>query len=275
MTDDRRVPRDLEEALRALGRALETSTPTDYPDRVLQQLVRESDAPRGAGTSSISPRRWTARRVLASAAAVLVVAMVLTLANPSARRAVASWFGFAGVEIRHSPTPPLPTPTTPAALHAGRQVTWAEARQASRFRVAQPANLRRPEKVLLRRNAGSVVVTLAYRAAPPLKPTKDTGYALILTEIYDAGRPVLQKILLTGATAVPVQVDGSRGVFVRGPQEIINLDDSRQVQGQPVFHEVAARASANTLIWSRGTTTYRLEGDFSQGRALALAESLK
>ena len=52
---------------------------------------------------------------------------------------------------------------------------------------------------------------------------------------------MLQKILLTGASAVPVRIDGDSGVFIRGPQEIINLDHSRFVHGGPVFHEVAAR----------------------------------
>jgi hypothetical protein len=279
MNDDGRTPRELEDALRTIGRALETAAPTDYPERVLARLAHQAgeEVHRDARTSLAPARGWRGTRVLTAAAAVLVIAIVLTVANPGARRAVASWFGFAGVDIQSSPTvPPAPSrPTGAPGLHAGGEVTLAEAQRASRFRVQEPASLRSPDDVFLRRDAGSVVVTLAYRTAAGLERTSATRYALILTEIYDAGDPILRKILSSGATAVAVRVDEDRGVYLRGPQEIITLDHSRTSHGMSVVHEVAARASANTLIWGHGTTTYRLEADFSQREAILLAESLR
>jgi hypothetical protein len=292
MNDDPRADDELEEALRSLGSSLEIPTPADYPERVLRRLALEAQgSPKKADKQVRSSRPRTVERFLTTAAAVLAVAIVLTIAIPGTRRAVASWFGFPGISIQPAPSPtntsptsasptsaprtsPPPPPTTPAPLNAGRKATLAEAQRASQFRLRQPANLKPPD-VFMRRDAAAVIVTLAYRKAPPLKPTPDTGYALIVTEIYDAGDPVLQKILQTGATAVPVLVDADRGVFLEGPQEIITLDHTRTLHGSPVVHEVAARASANTLIWGSPTTTYRLEGNFSQRAALALAESLR
>jgi hypothetical protein len=277
MNDDRLAQPQLEEALRSLGRTLATPTPGDYPARVLRRLAQEAEPDSLVVGSGRRPfRRWTTGHLVAAAAAVLVVAIALTLANPGARHAVASWFGFSGVDIRHAPSPttPVGTPTTPAALDAGRKVRFGQAEQAAGTRVEVPAGLPGPDRIFLRRDVGSVVLTLAYRSAPPLKRTPDTGYALILTEIYEAGQPVFQKMMLTGAEASEVRVGDERGVFIEGPQEIMNVDNRRTVNGEPVFHEVAARASANTLIWSHGTTTYRLEGDFSQQEALGLADSI-
>jgi hypothetical protein len=135
-----------------------------------------------------------------------------------------------------------------------------------------PAGLPAPARIYLRRDQAAVVVTLAYLAAPHLRPTADTGYAVILTEIAHAGRPVFAKMLAPGARAVYVTVTGHRGVFIDGPQQIITFAN---IHGRPEVHEVAARASANTIIWTDGTTTYRLEGDFRQHAAIALARMVR
>jgi hypothetical protein len=160
-------------------------------------------------------------------------------------------------------------------LHAGPKVTLADARAAMGRQLKLPGGLPAPAGVYVRHDRAAVVVTLAYRAAPHLRPAANTGYALIVTEIARAGRPLLEKMLGTGATAVPVRVAGYPGVYIGGPQEIITWDDSRTSHGQPVVHEVAARASANTIIWSDGSVTYRLEGDFRQHAAVALASTVR
>ena len=283
MNDDLRAQRELEEALHALGAALEPPTPSDYPERVLRVLTQDAERPSVAPwRARITPHR-TASRLLMTAAAVLAVAMLLTIAVPGTRRAVASWFDFPGISIHpaapsqsSSPrTGPQPTPSTPLPLSAGHRVTPAQARQASQGHLRQPAGPHGRGRFFLRRDNGAVVVTIAYREATPLRATPDTGYALIVTEIFNAGEPLLQKILETGAITVPVQVDGDPGVFIRGPQEIITLDRTRTDHGSPVVHEVSSRASADTLIWGHETTTYRLEGDFSRQAALSIADRLR
>ena len=84
----------------------------------------------------------------------------------------------------------------------------------------------------------------------------------------------LEKILFTNAHAVQVTIGDRLGVFVSGPQEIVNLDDRRTRHGESVVHEIAPRSSANTLIWADGPVTYRLEGDFTRAEALAIARTV-
>jgi len=276
MTDDRRSREDLEKALRALAPMVEVPPPPDYADRVLHRLAE--DAAR-SGPGSLISRSWIAAshrmRRFAVAVALVLIAMVVTLAVPGTRHAVASWLGFTGIDIRTAPSRASTAQVTPAPLAAGRQVTPQQAQRAATNRIALPANLQPPDRTFLRRDGAAVVVTLAYRKASTLKPTPDTGYALIATEIFDAGDPVLEKLLHTGATTTSVRVHGRPGVFIEGPQEIINLDHSRTNHGMDVVHEVAPRASANTLIWSDSKGTYRLEGDFTREAALDLAGSFR
>ena len=276
MTNDRRSRNDLEEALRALAPTIEVPPPPDYAERVTRQLADEAN--RSRSRSRIS-RSWIAAshrmRRFVVAAALVLIAMAVTVAVPGTRHALASWLGFTGIEIRTAPSRASTAPVTPAPLAAGPQVTLQQAQRAATNRIALPANLQPPDRTFLRRDGAALVVTLAYRRASTLKPTPDTGYALIVTEIFDAGDPVLEKLLHTGATTTSVQVHGRHGVFIEGPQEIINLDHSRTNHGMDVVHEVAPRASANTLIWSDSDGTYRLEGDFTRQAALDLADRFR
>jgi hypothetical protein len=275
-TGHRRSKADIERELRDLGRTLDTPAP-DYSDRVLRALATHAQepapVPRQAPRRILSPR---ARRILI-AAAVILIATAVTIAVPGSRRALASWFGFAGIEIRHAPirTSPPPAAGLPVPLHAGAKVTLADARAAMAGQLRLPAALPAPIAVYLRRDRAAVVVTLAYKTVPHLHPSADTGYALILTEIANAGHPLFEKILGTNASAVVVTVAHDPGVFINGPQEIITIDPSRPYQGQPALHEIAARSSASTIIWSHGPITYRLEGDFSRQAAVALASTIR
>src|SRR5262245_14970708 len=272
----RRSKADIERELQDLARTLDAPAP-DYSDRVPRALATHGQQPapvthRPPG-AVLSPR---ARRILIAAVAFLI-AVAVTIAVPGSRRALASWFGFAGIEIRHAPirTSPPPASGLPVPLHAGAKVTLADARAAMAGQTQLPAAPPAPNAVYLRRDRAAVVVTLAYATAPHLHPTAETGYALILTEIANAGHPLFEKILGTNASAVVVTVARDPGVFINGPQEIITKDPSRPYQGQPAVHEVTARSSANTIIWSHGSITYRLEGDFSRRAAVALASTIR
>jgi hypothetical protein len=266
---------DTEQRLRDLARAFDTPAP-DYSRRVLRALATHDE--RAAPAIRLARRflQSRSRRILIAAVALLAAAAIV-IAVPGSRRALAQWLGFAGISIRHTQQHPASPPASgrPAELYAGATVTLAEARAAMARHLRLPAGLPAPAVVYLRRDGAAVVVTLAYSAAPHLRPTADTGYALILTEIARAGRPLFAKILAIGANSVAVTVVGHRGVFIDGPQQIITLDNTRLHQGQPEVHEVAARASANTIIWTDGATTYRLEGDFGQHAAIALASTVR
>jgi hypothetical protein len=274
MTDRRYSHEELDSALRTLTRTIEIPPPPDYAERVVAQLADGAVQSRShARISRFRGVRSQATRRLLVAAALLLFTAAVTVAVPVTRHAWASLFGFTGIDIRTAPGSSSQLPASPAPLAAGRAVSLPDAQRAARNRIGLPAQLPPPDQVFLRRDDGAVVVTLAYRTAGTLAPTPDTGYALLITEIFDAGDPLLEKILHSGATTTPVRIHGRPGVFVHGPQEIINVDHSRTDHGVDVVYEVAPRASADTLIWSDSAGTYRLEGDFTQPVAVGLANS--
>jgi len=258
-----RPPVEIDEALRALAPTLDVPPPPDYAALVLARLTEDARSGR--------PRRVRIPRLLVAAATVLLTTAV-TVAVPASRHALASWFGFSGIDIRTATSSSSPLPPGPAPLTAGRRTTLRHAIVASADRLRVPAGVPAPGRVFVRPDDGATVVTLAYRTVTGLDPTPDTGFALIVTEIFDAGHPVMEKLLHTGARAASVEIDGRAGVFIEGPQEIINLE-RRMSHGMQVVHEVAPRSSANTLIWGDAAGTYRLEGDFTRARAIELANS--
>jgi hypothetical protein len=256
---------DLEQSLRACAEMLQPTEAPDYATRILPRLAER-------------PRNFVrpARRLLIAAALVLA-AVVTTVAVPAGRHALASWLGFSGIDVRRVPAgSALPVPTAPQPLDAGRLVTLNEAQAtAGKHTLALPEGLSRPDRVYVRRDHAAIVVTLAYRHAPGLHPTIDTGYSLIVTELFDAGYPLYQKLLHTSAVRSTVQVGGLPGLYIAGPQELITLDTTRQDHGSDTVHDVAARTSANTLMWSSAAATYRIEGDFTRRAALALGVSFR
>jgi hypothetical protein len=149
------------------------------------------------------------------------------------------------------------------------------ARIATGGRLELPGGLASPHRLFVYRQEAATVVTVAYRQVPGLEPTPETGFALLVTEIFDAGQPIFEKLLHAGAHAVEVRVHGSRGVYVRGPQEIMNAERTTLPNGEQIVHEVAPRASADTIIWSDRGATYRLEAQMTRDVALQLARSLR
>lgn len=273
MTRDYRSRDEIDDALRQLAGVIETPPPPDYAAQVARQLDDEAHARRHAARR-LFVLHGTRRLLLAAAAVILLSAGVVAIV-PSTRHTLASWLGFSGIDIRSAPaTATFTPPTTPAPLDAGRRVTLAAAQRAAADRIALPQHLPAPRRVYLRRDGTAVVVTFAYRSVPSLKPTPATGYALIVTEIFDAGEPVFEKMLYRNALAQRVRVHDHAGVYVRGPQEIMNIDRAAASNGLEIVHEVAPRASADSLIWSDRAATYRLEGDFSRHTGLILANSL-
>lgn len=268
-----RTPIDIDTALHELATSLDLPPAPDYAARVLPLL---DGAPAGR-VIRLQPRGVS--RLLLAAAAVLLCALATTIAVPASRHALSSWFGFSAIEIRTAPTTALPPSLPPSSSipdvpGAGKQTTLRAARAASKDRLALPSDLPRPSMVLEYKQEGATVVTLAYRHAAGLNATPDTGFALLITEVFDAGHPILVKLLHNGASTERVDVNGAVGVYVSGPQEIMNEERTTTANGMQIVHEVAPRSSANTLIWGAGGVTYRLEGDFSRDAAVHLAEGI-
>ena len=82
---------------------------------------------------------------------------------------------------------------------------------------------------------------------------------------------LLNESISDGRTTVTsVKVGGADGYWISGaPHDIILVDPS----GEPVFD--SRRSAGDTLIWSVGDLTSRLESALGRGDAIALAESLR
>lgn len=235
---------DLERELNALGAGLAVPEPPDVRAAVRARITTPATETRRRLTG---PRRWA----VAAVAAVLATAVAAT---PQARAAVADLLRFAGVDVHWgSPDPdaparaPLPGQRAVASLEAARQVVD--------FEVGAPAALGEPDRVLVA-DSGRVVSLLYGSRADRIRLDVFEG-RLDPTFVKTIGEPV-------------EYVDvGAMAVWLAGPHEV------RYVDRDGVVRSESARLAANTLIWERGTVSYRLEGQLTRDRATAIAESVR
>jgi hypothetical protein len=225
---------------------------------------------RGAHVATL-PRR-PVRRALVLAAAALFVVLAGTLAlSPGLRAAILRLFTLPGVTIEADETEP--PEVTPPAVDAepvlGLRVALDEARREVSFRVAVPEALGGPDEVYLLGGGERALVTLAYRDAPGVPVDPETGYAVLLTQLE--GRPTESLIKKTDleARVVPVDVNGELGYFVQGE----HLVYVRAPGADPIPDE--PRIAGNTLLWTRGPVTLRLEADVPLDRALDIARTVR
>ena len=81
--------------------------------------------------------------------------------------------------------------------------------------------------------------------------------------------PLLEKILGPGTTYERVGVNGRLGVWLSGaPHVLMYVGPDGQVR------EDQLRLAGNTLIWTIGPHTYRLESALDRDAAIALAETV-
>ncbi len=113
-------------------------------------------------------------------------------------------------------------------------------------------------------------VSFVWPAGPELPPAADPTIGLILSEFRGSLEPgYFEKVIGPGTTIEPVRVRGTTGWWVSGaPHEFIYVDAA----GQPAFD--SRRTVGDTLMWSDGAITYRLESGLDQAAAIALADSL-
>jgi hypothetical protein len=114
-------------------------------------------------------------------------------------------------------------------------------------------------------------ITLAYAPQVGLPATGITGVGLFLTEFHAGiSEPVIRKTLAAGTDVAQVSVDGAPGYWISGESHVLTLADA---DGQ--FFTDRARLAGNTLLWQRGSVTYRLESALTRDEAIHIAESLR
>jgi hypothetical protein len=201
-----------------------------------------------------TPKPWL--RPLAVAVATLVVAAgaVLTL-SPGARSAVLRFFHLQGATV--TVVDELPAVRGGAGLGLGELVPLDDARAAVTFPIRLPAG-QRPDRVWLDRSIGRGAVSVVW-CCPRVTLTEFRGDAI----------PYVQKLAGPGTRVEYVAVDGSRGVWVAGrAHAVVFRDELGRIVEAP-------RLARNVLLWERDGITYRLDGDFTRARALALAAEVR
>lgn len=254
---DRLATPQLERALSDLGRHLA------YPDTDLVPAM----ADRLAAIHPLAPPRRGSRRVLVLAAAILTLLVGGALvASPALRAAIARLFTLPGVRIEVPASPP------PAGrgLDLGERVSLEEARRAAGFAVTLPTALGQPDEVYLDTPPSDGLVSMVWRTRPDLPRTTGTGAGAVLTQFR--ARPdeefIVKKLAAEGVEVTPVLVDGASGYWIEGPHTVFVVTEDG------TFIEDRARTAGNTLLWSRGGLTLRLESALDLPGALAVARTV-
>jgi hypothetical protein len=243
----------VEAELRAVGRELEVPPAGDLTAAVRQRLEGRAPGRRNKPALGIRHSGLGWRAALVALAALLVV----MVATPQGRAAIAHVFRFAGVELRQEPGPAR-HPGSRASLPGQRGMSLERARRQVSFPILVPAALGRP---------GEVVVSDRGRVVSLIYPR--TRYGLVRIDEF-AGhldQLVFEKFVHPG-DVTEVQVNGARGLWVKGPQELVYITRD----GTPAAAS-ARLTTGNTLIWGTRQVAVRLEGNLTRTAALAIADS--
>ena len=235
---------ELELGLRRLGDDLEWPATPELATAVRRRIE--------AGRE----RRFRPRRAVLALAA-LVVAVGAVFAVPPARTAILDWFGFGGVEIRR--VEELPELRRGARLVLGERVNLEEARRRADHPVLVPAGSP-PDAVYVDAASPGSPVALVYGSL--------TEPRLLVLEFRAA--PLIEKALRSETKVEHVIVNGEPGMWIEGPEhEFFYLTGERE----PAVD--TQRLAGNTLLWTRGPLTLRIEGDLSRSEALRIARSMR
>jgi hypothetical protein len=254
-------------ALRDLGDQL--ALPTADPVAVaLDRIGTPEPGFRGARWLPQRPSSGP-KRVVAAAAAVLAVALAVTLAIPDSRQAVARWLGMGHVNITYSGEVPADAGRT---YDLGRPVTLTQAVERARaggWSLAAPADVGDPDQAYVGRPAGAV--TLTWASSPELPEVGGSGIGLLLAALpgtTDAGG--VSKQIGPGTTVELVRVGDSPAYWIAGePHALLVVNPAGEIVPD------ATRLAGNTLVWTDGSVTYRLESALEQDDAVELASGLR
>ena len=252
---------DLEQDLVDIGRRMPTPE-VDLAPAVLAVLAGEPAPSRPSRwhRSVAASRRWVRARWRALLAVLLGGTLVVGVATP-AGAAVLRWLRIGGVEVRQDTPPPTitsPTRPSPGTRSApistppplpGTGVGLPQAATLLGFRPLLPTELGDPARVEV--STDHRVLTLTWPDG------------VVLTEFAGAPDPLFVKTQVDDLQYV------NRGVFTGywfpGHHTLIYRD------ADGVEHTESARGSAQTLVWTVGELTLRLEGDLTLDRAVQIA----
>ncbi len=218
---------------------------------------------------------WVPRRAFVLAIAI-VIALVLLIAYPETREALAQLLGLRTIRIIPvTPTPTLLSPSLPVLPSPTRggvggelraqccETTLADAQAKSKFKILLPPS-QTPARVYLQGipNFGSGAQQIILVFGDPNSPQ---------FTLYQATNFLYGKIVSGGTVISEAQVKGQRALWFTGaPHLLVYFDSNGRVQ-----FESERVVNLNTLAWEMGDVTYRLETTQSKEAAIRFAESLQ
>lgn len=224
---------DLERELRGLGESIAFPPTPDVADSVRARLPQRA------------PILWPRRLVLV--AAVLGAAVVAGLAIPQARSAILRVFGIGAVRVEY--VEKLPTVEPQSAFDLGPEISAKD----TPFRLLESSLLGAPDGIY----ASGNVVTELYGSPDRVR--------LLVTQIDErALRPdVVKKVVGTTTNTDFVSIAGlaEPALWIEGAPHVLALPNAPE------------RLAANTLIWTQGNRTMRLEGAEGLDEAVEIAQS--
>jgi hypothetical protein len=240
------------------------------------------------GRGAWSPFGGTATRPLRRSFVLAIIALVVLAAIVGA-----IGFGVPGIRlffvgatptpgISASPTPSVsispspsvsPSPSIPGPpgsnFDLGFITNPSEAPRLTGFALQLPTDpvVGPPDTVWF--DAGRLTIVWASR--PGLPDAQATGVGLLLTEFRGSlDRNLFGKMIGPGTTVTPVTVGGVTGYWISGAMhDLVYIGVNGQIEND------SRRVVGDTLIWSRGPLTFRLETTLGQDAAIRIAESIR
>ena len=267
----------LEGALRDLAAAIAYPAPAAGPDiasRVRQRIEAAPPAPARRGPLAWLRDRPVRRSLLVAVAALLILAAVagaVGLGVPGIR----IFFGGATPTLSPTASPAAPSATpgrsNPVGLTMGlgTAVSLDDAERLAGIDLVLPPDpdIGPPDAAYLFQGR----VALVWSERPGLPPDPSTGAGLLLSQfrgLVDEG--YYRKQVVSNGVVTPVTVNSGQGFWISGPPHFFVYVDEN---GRAV--EDSHRMVGDTLVWSVGDMTYRLESQLGMEEAIRLAESLE
>lgn len=193
-------------------------------------------------------------------AAIVAAVVLVAVALPAPRQALARWLGIGGVTLEPVAEYDLAeSQLTDAPL--GERVALTDVADLAGFDPLLPtiAGLGEPVAYVTGEVAGGLA-TFVYR-------NQDEGPGLVITQFRGVDEVAIKQIA-EGATFREVSIGDDPAFWIEGTHTIAFLDDNGELR------QDLARLVGNTLVWQTGDLTVRLETPLQLDEALEIAESI-
>lgn len=208
----------------------------------------------------------SSRRPALAWVGLAALAVVLILAIPPAREAIADFLGVAGIHIELGTSEPG---NAGFDLLLGEEMTKEQAESESGLVINAPADLPPPEAIYVSNSPVDGELTMVWPPSPATPEIADSGVGLLITQFRATGVGNYLKRATPETRVIVVSVSGVDGYWMEGAPHVLVFEDSDGVARQEL-----SRLAGNVLIWEANGVTHRVESSLDLRSALAIAESM-